>query len=285
MNMNGQLRRTPPSFSWPQTFGLRENPFRDSLDTELFFRTRQHEEALLKVRIGIDDGHALILLSGLSGTGKTMVSQMVLRDLGTRYETAMVFVYPGMGKGQLLDAILKDLGETASGRFTQQRLDQLQERTLDLHRQGRRLVVIIDEAHFLKADSLHLLRTLANLETGRNKLVTVLLIAEPSLRKRLAAPGYAALRGRITFMVDLRPMAKEESEQYIKYRLLKCGGYGEMLEPAVYETAHSLSQGIPRELNRLLYNAMMEALTSDLFTVTPALLEDVAQRLGTAWAR
>lgn len=282
--MNRQLRNTAPAFSWPQTFGLRENPFRDSLDTGLFFRTRQHEEALLKIRIGIDDGHALILLSGLSGTGKTMVSQVVLRDLGQRYETAMVFVYPGMGKGQLLDAILKDLGDTSFGRFTQQRLDRLQ-KTLALHRQNRRLVVIIDEAHFLKADSLHLLRTLANLETDRNKLVTVLLIAEPSLRKRLAAPSYAALRGRITFVVDLQPMSKEESEQYIKYRLLKCGGYGELLTPAVYETAHTLSHGIPRELNRLLYNAMMEALTSDHFTVTPALLEDVAHRLETAWAR
>ena len=283
--MSPQLRHTAPDFSWPQTFGLRENPFRDSLDTGLFFRTRQHEEALLKIRIGIDDGHALILLSGLSGTGKTMVSQVVLRDLGPRYETAVVFVYPGMGKGQLLDTILADLGDTATGRFTQQRLGRLQQKALALHGEGRRLLVIIDEAHFLKADSLHLLRTLANLETDRNKLVTVLLIAEPVLRKRLAAPGYAALRGRITFMVDLRPMGKEESEQYIKYRLLKCGGYGEMLPPAVYAAAHELSRGIPRELNRLLYNAMMEALTSDHFTVTPALLEGVAHQLETAWAR
>ncbi|MDH5297972.1 MAG: AAA family ATPase [Desulfobulbaceae bacterium] len=277
--------QTSAGFSWPQTFGLKENPFRDSLDPNLFFRTRQHEEALLKIRIGIDDGHALILLSGASGTGKSMVSQVALRDIGHGHETALVFVYPGMGKGQLLDAILSEMGEKETGRFTQQRLDLLQQKSVALYREGKRLVVMIDEAHFLKADALHLLRTLANLETARRKLITVLLIAEPGLRKRLATPGYAALRGRITFMVDLHPLTQEETEQYIKYRLLKCGGYGDLLPPAVYVAAHELSHGIPREINRLLYNSMIEALTSDHFGVTPQILQTVADRQEGRWAR
>jgi len=275
-----------PFFSWQENFGLKQNPFRDSLDSDLFFRTRQHEEALIKLRIGINDGHALILLNGVSGSGKTFVSQISLRDLDRKdYETALIFAYPGMGKGVLLEAILNELREDHPARFTQKRLAQLQEKALALHQQGKRLVVMIDEAHFLKADSLHLLRTLANLETEKEKLITVLLIAEPGLRRRLAAPSYAALRGRITFMIELNPMTPQETEQYIKYRILKCGGNTDLLPSHIYETIHALSRGIPREINRLLYNSMMEALTANSQTVTPELLHSVAEKQAVTWAR
>lgn len=161
----------------------------------------------------------------------------------------------------------------------------VQEKATTLHKQGKRLLVMIDEAHFLKADALHLLRTLANLETEREKLITVLLIAEPALRRRLSAPGYAALRGRITFMIELKPMSPEETEQYIKYRLLKCGGTTDLLPGRLYATIHQLSRGIPREVNRLLYNALMEALTADHQTVTSDLLHSVAEKQAVTWAR
>jgi len=273
-------------FSWQENFGLRQNPFRDSLDSGLFFRTRQHEEALIKLRIGFDDGHALILLNGVSGSGKTFVSQLSLRDLDReRHETALIFAYPGMGKGVLLEALLNELGEESPARLTQRRLAMVQEKALALHKKGKRLLVMIDEAHFLKADALHLLRTLANLETEREKLITVLLIAEPALRRRLSAPGYAALRGRITFMIELNPMSPEETEQYIKYRLLKCGGHTDLLPAHLYATIHELSGGIPREINRLLYNALMEALTANQEVVTPDLLHYVAEKQAVTWAR
>ncbi len=275
-----------PLFSWQESFGLRQNPFRDSLDSNLFFRTRQHEEALIKLRLGIADGHALILLNGVSGSGKTFVSQISLRDLDrSDHETALIFAYPGMGKGVLLEAILNELGEEKAARFTQQRLAQLQAKAIAFHNQGKRLVVVIDEAHFLKADGLHLLRTLANLETEREKLITVLLIAEPALRRRLAAPSYAALRGRITFMIELNPMSQQETEQYIKYRLLKCGGSADLLPANIYATIHQLSQGIPREINRLLYNSVMESLTAAHPTITPALIRTVAEKQAVTWAR
>jgi len=279
-------RAAAPLSGWLESFGLRQNPFRDSLDSDLFFRTRQHEEALIKLRIGIDDGHALILLNGVSGSGKTFVAQVSLRDLDRRHhETALIYAYPGMGKGVLLEALLNELGEDKPTRLTQHRLAQIQDKAMALHQLGKRLVVVIDEAHFLKADGLHLLRTLANLETEREKLITVLLIAEPGLRRRLAAPSYAALRGRITFMVELTPMTPEETEQYIKYRILKCGGKVDLLSARTYAAAHELSRGVPREVNRLLYNALMEAMTAGHQTVSPELLHAVAAKQAMAWAR
>lgn len=264
---------------WSSQFGLKKNPFRDTIDSELFFRTRQHEEALVKIKIGIEDQHALILLSGLSGTGKTLATQMVLRALDpSAFTAAFVFVFPGMGKGALLGAILAEL-EVQPARFVHDRLAQLQHQAMMLSQAGRRLVIVIDEAHFLQADALHVLRTLANLETEQEKLVTVLLVAEKNLAQRLRAPSYASLRGRITFAVSLEPLNVEELEQYVKYRLLKCGGELTVLPAEVYVLVHELSRGIPREANRLLYAGFIEAMASG-GVVSATVIAAAAGKLG-----
>lgn len=260
-------------FNWTSKFGLTKNPFRDTLDTTLFYRTRQHEEALVKVKIGIEDKHALIFLAGDSGTGKTMVSQVALRSLDqSRIAPVFVFVYPEMGWGALLTAILQELAIEKIARYTSQRIAQLQEKALNLHGEGRRLVIIIDEAHFLKADALHMLRTLSNLETEKEKLVTVLLVAEHSLTRRLNTPSYASLRGRITFRLELNILSPEETEQYIKFRLLKCAVKINLLTVEAYQLVHHFCNGNPREINRMLYNGFMDAMALDDFSITPDIL-------------
>ncbi|MBW1791947.1 MAG: AAA family ATPase [Deltaproteobacteria bacterium] len=272
--------------TWTEKFGLNRNPFQDTLDTDLFFRTRQHEEALIKVRIGIEDRHALVLLVGQSGTGKTLVSQLVLRGLDQQtHIPAFIYAYPGMGKGPLLAAILAEIGVDKQERFTHQRLNQLQDQALALHSKGKRLVILIDEAHFLKADALHLLRTLSNLETEQEKLITVLLVAEQSLARRLLRPTYDSLRGRITFSVGLEPLTCEETEQFIKFRLLKCGGPIQLLDKEAYETVHRISKGIPREINRLLYNGFIEALTSNHTALTSGILQAAGKKIGLVYGK
>ncbi|MFW5905986.1 MAG: ExeA family protein [Desulfobia sp.] len=269
------------SSSWAEKFGLKRNPFQDSLDTDLFFRTRQHEEALLKMKIGIEESHALILLSGKSGTGKTLVSQLVLQGLNQdRFLPSFVFVYPGMGKGPLLEAVLAESGVDGIARSTNRRLTQLQDEALARHSQGERLVVIVEEAHFLKADGLHLLRTLSNLETEMEKLVTVVLVAEDSLVKRLKRPSYNSLRGRITFSMSLKPLSPEETEQFVKFRLLKCGGDAGLLGRGSYDLVYRLTGGLPREINKLLYNSLLEALVDDKKELTPAVLEKTGKKIG-----
>ena len=266
---------------WPLRFGLKENPFKDTLDTSLFFRTRQHEDALVRIRIGLQDGHSVILLTGPSGTGKTIATQVVLRSLDQEcYKPVFVFAYPGMTKGPMLGTILKELGEEAVPRYAAERLSLVQQYAMDLHEQGKRLVVFLDEAHFLKADALHVLRTLSNFETEKEKLVTVLLVAEASLLRRLKAPSYASLRSRITFAVNLEPLSRAETEQYIKYRLLKSGAQPHLLTADAYLAAHSHSGGVPREVNRLMYNGFIEAMSLERSVITSDILEMADKRIG-----
>ncbi|MFO7761714.1 MAG: ExeA family protein [Thermodesulfobacteriota bacterium] len=269
------------STSWAEKFGLECNPFQDNLDADLFFRTRQHEEALLKMKIGIEERHALLFISGRSGTGKTLVSQLALRSLDQdRFIFSSVFVYPGMGKGPLLEAILSGIGVDEVARSTNRRLNRLQEEALLRHNEGKRLVIVVDEAHFLKADGLHLLRTLSNLEMELEKLVTVVLVAENVLVKRLKRPSYNSLRGRITFSMSLNPLSPAETEQFIKFRLLKCGGDVGLLKRKGYELVHRLTGGIPREINKLLYNGLLEVLVEDEEELTPTILERTGEKIG-----
>jgi len=259
-------------FSWTSKFNLAKNPFKDVLDTSLFFRTRQHEEALVKIQIGIEDRHAIILLTGPSGTGKTMISQVVLRTLDLSSHTPLfVPVHPGMGKGTLLGAIVSEM-EMMPARHTDDRIAQLQKGALELHNEGKRLIIVIDEAHFLKSDALHILRTLSNLETEQEKLVTIILIAEESMEKRLTNPSYSSLRGRITFSIRLSPLTQVETEQYIKYRLLKCGAPAHLLTNDAYQIAHHFTSGTPREINKLLYNSFIESMATDGFEITPEII-------------
>ncbi len=261
----------------PLSRRLARNPFKDTIDSDLFFRTRQHEQALIKIRCGIEDGHALILLTGPSGTGKTLVSQVACRSLPPeRYAPALVGVHPGLGKGGLLHAIAQELDIPSPARYTSRLLHQIQERTAALHESGRRPVVVIDEAHFLKSDALHILRTLSNLETETEKLVTVLLIAEDSFQRRLRSPAHASLRGRITFHITLTPLSAEETEQFAKYRLLKCKAPLNLIDRSAYEAAWRHGHGVPREIIRLFYNAFLETLTSGHPAISAKLIEQVA---------
>lgn len=274
-------KASAPPTGWTGKFGLPQNPFKDTLDTDLFYRTRQHEEAVVKTRIGIEDHHALILLSGASGTGKTLISQVVMQTMDlARYVPVFVSVHPGMGKGSLLAAILRELEVELLGRTTSERVAQLQNIALVLHEQEQRLVIIIDEAHFLKTDALHLLRTLSNLETEKDKLVTVLLVAEDSLRKRLASPSYASLKGRITFMIQLAPLTPQETEQMVKYRLLKCKAPLKFIDADTFAAVHRFSQGVPREINRLLYNGFVEAMSTGQQQITGETITLAAAKLG-----
>ncbi len=267
--------------NWLQQFGLTRNPFKDTLDTSLFFRTRQHEEALIRLRIGLEDGHAIILLSGPSGTGKTIATQVILRTMDKeRFVPVFVFAFPGMSKTAMLSAVLKELGIETIPRYAADRLALLQEKAMSLHAKGQRLVIFLDEAHFLKADALHVLRTLSNFETEDEKLVTVLLVAEKSLIRRLRAPSYASLRSRVTFSVALEPLSKAETEQYIKYRLLKSGAHPQLLTGDAYLEAHIKSGGIPREVNRLLYNGFLEALGQGRTAITSDILGSASERMA-----
>ncbi len=251
-----------PSNSVLDHFGFSRQPFSDTVDPDFFYQSSVHETALKKMTMTVEEEISLGLVHGKSGTGKTLLTQMLLQGLPPEfYRTVLVLVSPGMSKTALLKEILMELLTECEHlpNKTQDLLNLLHERILHLYGEERKLVILIDEAHFLSSDALHMLRTISNLETPRRKLCVSILFAESSFVRRLAHPSYQSLRNRMYLKAALGGMDLEETVQYITFRLLAAGCHTPLFEEDLYPEIQKHSDGICREINRICHNCLSEA--------------------------
>ena len=243
-------------------FRFRENPFPDNVDPRFFFRTEAHEDAYIHMHRCIEEHVAVGLTTAPSGTGKTLLTQILLNEMDpTRVEPALVLAWPGMSRTGLLRELAGEMGiDDLSPRATlHQAMSAIQERIVALHREGRKLVVMIDECHFLGHEPLQMIRTLSNIELPERKLVTILLFAEESFLTKMDKPQYASLFNRMFVRAHLRPLTAGETQQYIKFRCLVGGGSASVFAPEFYAAVYEASKGIPREINRLCHAALFAA--------------------------
>ncbi|MCX7014708.1 MAG: AAA family ATPase [Candidatus Sumerlaeota bacterium] len=244
-------------------FHMRSHPFLDNVNPEFFFRTEAHEEAFLRMKQCVEDDVAVGLTAAISGTGKTLLTQILLQELDPRrFKPILILVYPGMTRVALLREIVSELErdpDPARRLSVHYMISAIDDEIVRLQRRGVKLVIILDEVHFLSTDSLHILRTLSNIETPERKLVTLLLFGEDCLLKRMEHPIYRSLLSRIFERVTLRPLNRDEVEQYVKFRCLMVGAGPNLFLPETFNRIHELSGGIPREVNRICHAALGRA--------------------------
>lgn len=264
-----------------QHFSLTRLPFADTVNARFFYQTEAAERAFLRMEHCVESGRALGLVWGPSGSGKTLLSQLLLENLDPeRHLPILVLATPRMSKTSVLRELLSELEVEDSPRGSFAMINLIHQRVLREQREGRRVVILLDEAHFLSTDALHLLRTLSNLETSDEKLVTVILFAEPGFVKRIQLPTYESLRGRIAFRAKLSPLTIEETEQYVKFRLLVAGGNSVLFASECYPILHETSQGIPRNINRLAEGALLEAFLAGASVITTEIMSRAVARDG-----
>ena len=250
-----QAPETPPAdTNFTRFYGLRENPFSDSVNPGYFYKTESHSDALSKMTLAVENNISLGMITGPSGTGKTLVTQLLLQQLDTeKFHAVLVLVSPGLTKTGLLREILSELGIAVPegvGR-THDLLRILSHFIIDLRENGKRLVLIIDECHFLSADCLHVIRTISNIEIPECKLVTSLLFGEERFTARLKHPSYESLRNRMYLRGELRPMSAEECAQYVKFRLMVAGRMAGLFDESALAALHAQSGGVCRNLSKL----------------------------------
>jgi general secretion pathway protein A len=268
-------RSTRAEFQTPSSdpvkyFNFRLNPFLDNVNPEFFFRTEAHEDAYLKMKKCIEDNISLGLITARSGTGKTLLTQILLQELSQdHYKPALVLAYPKISRTALLLELANELEiPDLPPQISLHRLiTRVQEFIYSLHRDGKKPVFIIDEVHFLSGDTLHLLRTLSNIETAREKLVTILLFGEESFLDKLNRPRYRAILSRMFIRAHLRPLLASEVEQYVKFRCLMAGGRPDLFEDDAYPLIHKATDGVPREINRLCHNVLLSAASESLLRI------------------
>ena len=239
-------------------FGLSEKPFGLTPDPHFYFETETHREALshLGFLLGQKEGFALI--HGDVGLGKTTISRIFLSSLSKDlYNTALI-LNPLMDEVEFLKAILKELGLMVDGLTKKELFDGLEFFFLEEHKKGRETVLVIDEAQLLSDELLEFIRVLSNIETEKEKIIRIILFAQPELVEKLHEQRMRYLSQRITITYGLKPFTEREVGLYIGYRLVRAGSRGSpRFKKRAIRLIYEASQGYPRLVNILSDRCML----------------------------
>lgn len=239
-------------------FGLHETPFGITPDTSFFFSFGSHLEALNTLLVAAQNGEGFIKITGEVGTGKTLLCRQFLKTLGEDFVSAYI-PNPFLEPRTLLLVLADDLG-IPQEKDTEQHevLKAINLHLLNLAKQGKRVLVCIDEAQALPIETLEAIRLLSNLETEKRKLLQIVLFGQPELDKRLARNDIRQLAQRISFHYRLRSLNWEETSFYIQHRL-RVAGFSQirLFSRSAIFVLWLASAGVPRMLNILANKAMM----------------------------
>lgn len=240
-------------------YGLSEPPFGLTPHTEFFFSGGERGPILDALLYAIDHEDGIVQVAGEVGTGKTMLARMLLERLPPSVQ-AIYLANPSLGRDDMLSVLATELQVEPASERTVARIRGIEERLVELYAAGRRILLIIDEAHTMPADTLELIRLLANLETTRHKLLRILLFAQPELDALLARPDMRQLKDRITQRFMLRPLDRTEFASYLRHRLTRAGYRGpDLFSPAAVGILHRASGGLVRRTHVLAGKALLAA--------------------------
>ncbi len=265
-------------------WGLKEKPFENTPDPRFLFPSAQHEEGLSRLLYCVRESKGAGMLTGVFGCGKTLLSRVLMRELEKDVYRVALIVNPLLKPEELLLAIAAQLG--AQG-LPSTRADLLLNTVLaaltavleNNAREGRRTVVIIDEAHVIHDRSVwEHLRLLLNAQWEDRFLLTLLLLGQPELRSLVQADK--PLAQRIALGCHLTGFQPEETAAYILHRL-KVAGHPEpgLFAPEVLQVIHTKSGGIPRRINQLCDLALFAGFGQQATRIDEALLRDVAESI------
>lgn len=245
---------------YAEHFGLTEAPFGLTPDTDFYLNARGHQEATNLLSVALNSSEGFIKIVGEVGTGKTMLCRRLLRTLGAGYCTAYI-PNPALTPEGLYLALAEELGlEDIDASKHHALVKLISKRLIDLARDGKRVVVVIDEAQTMPEETLEALRLITNLETEKRKLLQIVLFGQPELDKTLARDSMRQFRQRIVFSHYLPPLDRVATGDYIRHRLGRAGFDGQRLfDESAIKSIFKASAGVPRLINILCHKALLSA--------------------------
>ena len=262
-------------------FGLNEKPFTITPDPRYLFMSERHGEGLAHLVYGVTESGGFIQLTGEVGTGKTTLVRTLLGQIPAEVDIALI-LNPQLTALEFLTAICEELGIglPEDKGSTKALVDALNQHLLDAHARGRRTILLIDEAQNLAEDVLEQLRLLTNLETAKQKLLQIILIAQPELREKLSQNNLRQLAQRVTGRYHLEPLSRDESDKYIDHRLRVAGALTEIFDTRARREVFRLSGGVPRVMNVICDRALLGAYSRESRTVNKRLVRRAATEVS-----
>lgn len=259
--------------------GLKEQPFGMSPDPAYLYASRTHSEALSSLTQGITDNRGFLALIAEPGMGKTTLLYQIMEQMRDSSRTVLVFQTQCTSR-ELIEYILYDQGEDVKGLSLVAMHGKLNEILFEELLNGKRFILVIDEAQNLDESVLETVRMLSNFETHNTKLLQIILSGQPQLAEKLAQPRLSQLRQRIGVLTRLEPFSVVETGLYIEHRLKLAGHRGEpIFDPASIDQIAWISRGIPRIINNLSYHCLLLSHSMGQRTVTGEVVQEAARRL------
>ena len=266
-------------FTYKTFFNLSKKPFDLLPNPDFLFLSKSHKRALSYLDYGIRERVGFILLTGEVGSGKTTI----IRDLINKHLDDVVLskvFNTKVDSEQLMAMINDDFGLPVKDKDKITLWRELNEFLIAQYTKGTRPVLIVDEAQNLAPELLEEIRMLSNLETDNAKLLQIILVGQPELRKTLSTPEMVQLRQRISINCHLRPLSKMETEQYILHRLERAGNRdAATFHPETLNLIFRYSRGIPRLINVICDFLLLSAFAEETKDIDTEMVKDLIQDL------
>jgi type II secretory pathway predicted ATPase ExeA len=261
---------------YEEFYGLTEKPFNKTPDPRFLYQSAKHAEALARLQYAVDE-QDIVLLTGEIGSGKTTLSRVLIDSLDESYRPLLI-INPRLSPSQLLRTVALRLGMDDAGRYRHGILEGINAKLYELFEAGKRPVLIIDEAQLIPGKAtFEELRLLTNFQLDDRNLLALVLIGQTELRERLDRRQYRPLRQRIGMQYHLGPLDGEETREYVKHRLSVAGRKKPLFDDQALALLFEHSGGVPRRINIIAGNALIEGFGQGAELIGPEIIESVVK--------
>ncbi len=250
-------------------YGFRKLPFSLTPDTELFCALPNYREALNTLKFALSTGEAFCKVTGEVGSGKTMLCRLLMNKIGQQRKIAYI-PNPVLSPREIKLALAHELNMRLGSRIgDEQIIPKIQKKLIEICKKQGPVILIIDEAQSMPDDTLETLRLFTNLETESNKLLQIVLFAQPELDDKLAQKHLRQLRQRIAFAHRLKPLNFEQLRHYLHHRIAKVSSNIKVeFSYGAQRLLHRASRGIPRLVNVLAHKSLMLGFGAGKYRIT-----------------
>jgi len=257
-------------------YNLSKKPFQLTADSDFFFNSAVHKRALAYMHYGLTQGEGFVVVTGKPGTGKTMLVKQLVTSLNNDNITIGIMVSSQVGADDLLKIISATFGLSYESEDKSTLLTRIECFFIQQAMEGKRVLMIVDEAQNLPKDALEELRMLSNFELSGKSLFQIFLIGQQQLSEALFLPEMEQLKQRIVATYQLKPLNAEETKNYILFRLEKAGWQSTpQFEDNVFDSICSYTQGIPRCINTLCDRVLLFGYLEELKVIDLSAIEKV----------